>query len=82
MSPEVAIVAPTMPVSQFRSLGGHLDYSDWPERERFLELDEAIRRACDQENSPAGRLRSRPVRSQDEGEPRRSNQFDLEYIDI
>jgi hypothetical protein len=26
----------------WRSLGGHLNYENWPERERFLELDQAI----------------------------------------
>jgi hypothetical protein len=28
--------------SPWRSLGGYFDYSHWPERERFLELDKAI----------------------------------------
>ncbi len=26
----------------WRSLGGYFDYSLWPDRERFLELDKAI----------------------------------------
>ena len=26
----------------WRSLGGYFDYSHWPDRERFLELDKAI----------------------------------------
>lgn len=26
----------------WRSLGGYFDYSLWPERDRFLELDRAI----------------------------------------
>jgi hypothetical protein len=26
----------------WRSLGGYLNYENWPERERFLELDQAI----------------------------------------
>jgi hypothetical protein len=26
----------------YRSLGGYFDYSLWPDRERFLELDKAI----------------------------------------
>lgn len=34
--------------SPFRSLGGFLDYSNWADRERFLELDRAI--ACAQSN--------------------------------
>ena len=32
-----------LPPGPFRSLGGYLDYSDWPERERFLELDRILR---------------------------------------
>jgi hypothetical protein len=28
--------------SPWRSLGGYFDYSDWPERDRFMELDKAI----------------------------------------
>jgi hypothetical protein len=36
------------PMTQFpcvpwRSLGGFLNYENWPERERFLELDRKIR---------------------------------------
>jgi hypothetical protein len=27
----------------WRSLGGYLDYTDWPEQERFMELDLAIK---------------------------------------
>src|SRR5579863_4709461 len=31
-----------LPPGPWRSSGGYLDYSDWPERERFAELDRAI----------------------------------------
>jgi hypothetical protein len=31
-----------LPPTQFRSLGGYLDYDDWKDRERFMELDRAI----------------------------------------
>jgi hypothetical protein len=31
-----------VPESPWRSLGGFLDYSNWHDRERFLELDRAI----------------------------------------
>ena len=31
-----------VPEGPWRSLGGYFDYSLWPERERFLELDKAI----------------------------------------
>jgi len=32
------------PPGPYRSLGGYLDYAEWPERERFMGLDCAIRR--------------------------------------
>jgi hypothetical protein len=32
------------PPGPYRSLGKYLDYSNWPDRERFLELDQDIRR--------------------------------------
>jgi hypothetical protein len=32
-----------LPPTQFRSLGGYLDYDGWEDRERFMELDRAIR---------------------------------------
>ena len=32
-----------LPPGPWRSLGGYLDYSIWADRERFLELDSAIR---------------------------------------
>ena len=31
-----------LPPGPFRSLGRVLDYSDWPDRDRFLELDKAL----------------------------------------
>jgi len=31
-----------LPRARWRSLGQHLDYSNWPDRERFMELDRAI----------------------------------------
>jgi hypothetical protein len=31
-----------LPPGPWRSLGQHLDYTDWPARERFMELDRAI----------------------------------------
>ncbi len=33
-----------LPPGPFRSAGGYLDYGDWPDRKRFMELDHAIRR--------------------------------------
>ena len=33
----------TLPPGPYRSLGGCLDYSAWPERERFMELDRRLR---------------------------------------
>lgn len=33
-----------LPASQFRSLGGYLDYEGWSDQQRFIELDEALRR--------------------------------------
>ncbi len=32
-----------LPPGAWRSLGRHLDYTNWADRERFLELDRAIR---------------------------------------
>jgi hypothetical protein len=39
------------PAGPFRSLGRFLDYTDWPDRDRFLELDRAIDRAIRSEAS-------------------------------
>jgi hypothetical protein len=33
---------PELPSSPWRSIGKRLDYSTWPERDRFIELDAAI----------------------------------------
>jgi hypothetical protein len=32
-----------LPPGPFRSLGGFLDYAEWPDRDRFLELDRSLR---------------------------------------
>jgi hypothetical protein len=32
------------PPGPWRSLGQHLDYTDWPERDRFVQLDREIKR--------------------------------------
>ena len=34
---------PELPSSRWRSLGKRLDYSTWEDRDRFMELDAAIR---------------------------------------
>ncbi len=40
------------PPGPYRSLGGYLDYAEWPERERFMGLDCAIRsQAQDRHNT-------------------------------
>jgi hypothetical protein len=42
---EVSIAAPPLeqtPPGPWRSLGSYLDYTDWPDRERFVELDRSI----------------------------------------
>jgi hypothetical protein len=45
-SPEVTktngVELPELLPSPWRSLGKRLDYSNWPDRERFVELDAAI----------------------------------------
>jgi len=33
-----------LPPSPFRSLGGYFNYEGWPDQQRFMELDEALRR--------------------------------------
>jgi hypothetical protein len=43
-----------MPPSQFRSLGGSLDYGGWSERERFMELDRALQREPQQKHDEGG----------------------------
>jgi hypothetical protein len=43
----------TLPPGPFRSLGGYFSYEDWPDQQRFLELDEALRRqACARISQP------------------------------
>jgi len=39
------------PPGPYRSLGGYLDYAEWPERERFMGLDCAIRRQAQERNN-------------------------------
>ena len=34
----------------WRSIGGYLDYTDWKDRERFMELDRAIAMSCGPES--------------------------------
>ena len=41
-SREVRPPLPKLAAGPWRSLGGYFDYSHWPDRERFLELDKAI----------------------------------------
>ena len=36
------VTLPELPVSPWRSLGKRLDYCDWEDRDRFVELDAAI----------------------------------------
>lgn len=54
-----------LPPGPWRSSGGYLDYSDWPERERFAELDRAIETglgdspAVDAEVGPLRRCRAK-----------------------
>jgi len=44
-----------LPTSRFRSLGGYLNYAGWPNRQRFIELDRAIRlRAHESQNTEGG----------------------------
>jgi hypothetical protein len=33
-----------LPPSPFRSFGGYFNYEGWPDQQRFMELDEALRR--------------------------------------
>jgi len=39
---ETALPVPRVAAGPWRSLGGCLDYSQWPDRDRFLELDRAL----------------------------------------
>ncbi len=36
------VLLPELPPSRWRSLGKRLDYTNWEDRERFVELDAAI----------------------------------------
>jgi hypothetical protein len=42
-----------LPPGPTRSLGGYLDYSGWPDQQRFLELDMALQRQAQENNNPA-----------------------------
>ena len=47
VSPVADDASPTLvrlPPSPFRSLGGYFSYEGWPDQQRFMELDEALRR--------------------------------------
>src|SRR5579872_6841280 len=39
-----------VPPGPWRSLGRCLDYTNWPDRDRFLELDRAIQKCAEQED--------------------------------
>jgi hypothetical protein len=39
------------PPGPYRSLGGYLDYAEWPDRERFMGLDCAIRRQAEERHN-------------------------------
>jgi hypothetical protein len=41
-SRELKLPLQKLAAGPWRSLGGYFDYSHWPDRERFLELDKAI----------------------------------------
>ena len=44
-----------LPTSPFRSVGGYLNYARWPDRQRFMELDRAIKRdAHESQNTEGG----------------------------
>jgi hypothetical protein len=48
-----------LPPSPFRSLGGYLSYEGWPDQQRFMELDEALRRKA--RENPQGCKPKTPV---------------------
>ena len=52
-----------LPPGRWRSLGGYLNYANWSERQRFLELDAAIEALQSSQPRPAERLRNNPHRS-------------------
>jgi hypothetical protein len=44
-----------LPPSPFRSVGGYLDYAEWPDCQRFMELDRLIQvYALESQNPPKG----------------------------
>ena len=44
--PETVSNVHRLPRTRWRSLGEHLDYTHWPERDRFIELDRKIAIDC------------------------------------
>jgi len=50
-----------LPPGRFRSVGGYFSYEGWPDQQRFMELDEALRR----------RARENCLSSQSKAQPRR-----------
>src|SRR5580658_3414955 len=52
--PEIVCAAPRLrklPPGPFRSLGGYLDYEEWPDRERFMELDRALQHSAQERHN-------------------------------
>jgi hypothetical protein len=47
-----------LPPSPFRSLGGYFSYEEWPDQQRFMELDEALRRKAFENFHAASRRHS------------------------
>ena len=54
---EMRAPLPKLAAGPWTSLGGYFDYSLWPERERFLELDRAIAAGLDLHEGSADRDR-------------------------
>jgi len=55
--PETVCAVPRLrklPPGPSRSLGGYLDYEGWPDRDRFMELDRALRQAARERHSSGG----------------------------
>ncbi len=49
--PTCAPPAPKLEAGPWRSLGGYLNYAEWAERDRFVELDAALARMGPAEQS-------------------------------
>ncbi len=54
-----------LPPSRWRSLGGYLNYAEWPERERFAELDRALKARRDKRTSGVRVVRHALVSARD-----------------